>query len=407
MLRRASGHFLRRRFHVVLEHAAFEEAHGGLGEARRLCIQACALRPPVLEAFLQHANLERRAGHLLRMQQVYEDAVECLAGDALCYLLRHAASYARRVLSAPGWGADLLESALRREPSSEALWDLRLSHEIETLERGGGAGGAGTRGGADDAAEADEDEDEDEGEGDGGCGATHDDAAAGLTGGLAGGLAGGLTGSKVEAGGQGEPADALRHEVGTPPDRDGQPPPLPPQQQEQQAATSCGALGRANVPAGRADVPAASSSGESAALADGAVPPRVSAAALQRVCALFERALASHSPLGEEAKQLLWRRYVQTVSDHSGSIKRVRALNDRCAAAQAPKRRRGADAAAGAAGGSAVAAPGSAAAAVAAYPPYGGTAAEYASYQQAAYTQYYQYQQAYASYQQAASGYYG
>ena len=48
-----------------------------------------------------------------------------------------------------------------------------------------------------------------------------------------------------------------------------------------------------------------------------------------------------------------------------------------------------------------------AAAAVAAYPPYGGTAAEYASYQQAAYTQYYQYQQAYASYQQAASGYYG
>ena len=291
---RASSHFLRRRFSVLLDHAIFEEAHSNLEEARRLCAEAVGLRPPSLEAGLAQANLERRAGDVTRLRKVYESAVDLLSGDPLAYVVRHAARYAHQVLKASAWASELLESALRKEPASEDLWDLRLTHETECMEAADTANG--------DAAKAE---------------SSADEAASGQRG------------------------------------------------------------------------------------------PQVAQPALQRVFAIFERALLPDSGLSDEARQAVWRRYVQCAADYSDSVAQVRELNERFIEATSPKRRRTGGAEAPAAASCSVsaactsAAAATATAAAAAYPPYA-SAADYA------YHHYYyqQYQQQHAAYYQQ-QGYYG
>ena len=132
---RASRHHLRWRCSFVLEHAAFEEAHHDAAAARRACAAAAALRPAHLAAFLAQANLERRLGDLKRMRDAYAAAVSALDGDALAYVVRHAAHYAAHMLrDERRWPIELIEMALRREPASEALWDVCISHEIMTMD---------------------------------------------------------------------------------------------------------------------------------------------------------------------------------------------------------------------------------------------------------------------------------
>ena len=303
---------------MILEHAVFEETHNNLESSRKLCAQACALRPPILEAWLHHANFERRAGEQGRVRVVYERAVEALSGDALCYLVSNAARYARRVVHRAAWGCELIESAMRKEPRSEKLWDARISHELETLE-------------------ADV--------------------------------------KQINAAGSSELDIRLM-----PTTRNG-----------------------------------AQSHDEAGETAYGLSKQSVQAAALQRLSALFERGLSSHSQLSEEAKQALWRRYVQTASDYYDSVERLRELRARHAEAQVPKRRRTGSAESACVLSSGATAPVTATVAAAAATvaggyqhPYGSNAADYA-YQHAAAYSYFQHQhqqayQQYASYQ-ATSGY--
>ena len=93
---RASGHFLRRRCDVLLEHASFEEASQRYDEARRLCTAAAALRPPHLEAVVALANLERRLGELGRMRASYEVAVDLFTGVRRTRVLDHRPRQAAR-----------------------------------------------------------------------------------------------------------------------------------------------------------------------------------------------------------------------------------------------------------------------------------------------------------------------
>ena len=138
---RASGHFLRRRCQFVLEHAEFEEYHDSFDAARSLCLAAASLRPPYLEAVLAQANLERRLGEAAKMRSAYESGSKLLDGDSLAYLVRHAAHYEsmcqKRVAPEAkdlSWATSLIESALEKEPASEVLWDVRLTHEIDNME---------------------------------------------------------------------------------------------------------------------------------------------------------------------------------------------------------------------------------------------------------------------------------
>ena len=252
------------------------------------------------------------------MRVVYERAVEALSGDALCYLVSNAARYARRVVHRAAWGCELIESAMRKEPRSEKLWDARISHELETLE-------------------ADV--------------------------------------KQINAAGSSELDIRLM-----PTTRNG-----------------------------------AQSHDEAGETAYGLSKQSVRAAALQRLSALFERGLSSHSQLSEEAKQALWRRYVQTASDYYDSVERLRELRARHAEAQVPKRRRTGSAESACVLSSGATAPVTATVAAAAATvaggyqhPYGSNAADYA-YQHAAAYSYFQHQhqqayQQYASYQ-ATSGY--
>ena len=131
---RASGHFVKARCSFVLEHAAFEEAHGFSDEARRLYAAASALRPPVLGAALAQASLERRLGDVARMHAAFEAGATAFAGEELAYLVRHAVRLERQLRGSHAWAVELIETALRREPSSELLWDLRVDFELDCIE---------------------------------------------------------------------------------------------------------------------------------------------------------------------------------------------------------------------------------------------------------------------------------
>ena len=131
---RMSGHFFRRRCSVLLEHAAFEEAHANVDEARRLCAAAAALQPPVLDAALARAALERRQGDLDAMWAAYEAACVTFGGEALAFLVSHAARTEHRLRGAPERVTNLIEAAMRREPSSDLLWEIRIEHEVDLLE---------------------------------------------------------------------------------------------------------------------------------------------------------------------------------------------------------------------------------------------------------------------------------
>ena len=131
---RASGHFLKARCSFVLEHAAFEEAHGFYDEARNLYAAASALRPPVLGAALAQASLERRLGDVARMHAAFEAGATAFSGEELAYLIRHAVRLERQLRGSHAWAVELLETALRREPSSELLWDLRVDFELDCIE---------------------------------------------------------------------------------------------------------------------------------------------------------------------------------------------------------------------------------------------------------------------------------
>jgi tetratricopeptide (TPR) repeat protein len=131
---RASGHFLKARCSFVLEHAAFEEAHGFYDEARNLYAAATALQPPVLGAALAQASLERRLGDVARMHAAFEAGATAFSGEELTYLIRHAVRLERQLRGSYAWAVELLETALRREPSSELLWDLRIDFELDCIE---------------------------------------------------------------------------------------------------------------------------------------------------------------------------------------------------------------------------------------------------------------------------------
>lgn len=65
---------------------------------------------------------------------------QVFSGDALAFLVRHAARFDHDLLagaSAPPstWAAQIIEAALVREPTSELLWDVRICHEIDAMER--------------------------------------------------------------------------------------------------------------------------------------------------------------------------------------------------------------------------------------------------------------------------------
>jgi hypothetical protein len=138
----------------------------------------------------------------------------------------------------------------------------------------------------------------------------------------------------------------------------------------------------------------------------------VSAASLERVCDVFERALSSECALPHEAKRMMGRRYLQCVSDYEPSIERIRELRERLSDENAhhiSKRPRTGAAAGGPADAAAVAAGTAPPVAASPYSNYHAAAAANAyAYQQYAYQQYYAQaqtfhaQQAYA----AASGYY-
>lgn len=308
---RASGHFLRRHPAMLLAHAAFEEAHHAVGAARRVCAAAAALRPPLVEAVLAQANLERRLGDVAAMRAAYTTGCALLAGDDLAFVVRHAGRYEAHVLTNRTWATELAEAALQREPTSEVLWDVRISHELLTMP-------------------------------------TEHVAPAGTL------------DTAAESSSEGHPA-------------------LPNGGQSAAAPTDGSATSPGTTHARTRAVPSA----------------------LAHVYNLFERAIGAQSPLPDEAKLRLLRRYVQVAHDYSDSVASIRELTERLEHASSPKRQR-------------TAAPD------APQPPHAAPyqqAAAYSAYQQAAaYSQYYaaahaqqqqQYQSyAYAAYPAPAAGYY-
>jgi len=126
VLARASGVFFRDCAPMLLYHAQFEEAHGGLDAARALCAATCALPPPAIDAYLAAANLERRAGNTDGMRAAFAAAVDALRGEPLAALVRHAAAVERKLCGDHARGVALIESAIAREPANELLWDAAL-----------------------------------------------------------------------------------------------------------------------------------------------------------------------------------------------------------------------------------------------------------------------------------------
>ena len=78
--------------------------------------------------------MQRRLGNIDHMRASYEAGLAAFSGNALEYLIRHACHTERQLCGRASWAVDLLEAAIQREPSSEALWDIRIEHELDGLE---------------------------------------------------------------------------------------------------------------------------------------------------------------------------------------------------------------------------------------------------------------------------------